>query len=111
LMPAHTFRPSAPTVLHQRARPVFADVDPRTICISPASVAERITERTEASIAVHLNGHPADLDALLTLAKPQAIAVIEDAAQAHGALYKGRKVGTIGRAGCLSFGEDKSVAA
>src|SRR3970282_1668277 len=57
--------------------------------------------------AVHLNGHPADLDALLALAEPRGIAVIEDCAQAHGALYKGRKVGTLGRVGCFSFWEDK----
>ena len=109
IVPAHTFIASAMPVLHQRARPVFADVDARTFCISPESVAERITERTKAIIAVHLNGHPADLDALLTLAKPQGIAVIEDAAQAHGALYKGQKVGRIGLAGCFSFWEDKIV--
>ena len=109
IVPAHTFIASATPVLHQRARPVFADVDARTFCISPDSVADRITDRTKAIIAVHLNGHPADLDALITLAKPQGIAVIEDAAQAHGALYKGRKVGTIGRAGCFSFWEDKIV--
>jgi len=109
IVPAHTFIASATPVLHQRARPVFADVDARTFCISPHSVAERITERTKAIIAVHLNGHPADLDALLALAKPQGIAVIEDAAQAHGALYKDGKVGTIGRAGCFSFWEDKII--
>ena len=84
-MPAHTFIASATPVLHQGATPVFADIDERTYCISPESVAERITERTKAIIAVHLNGHPADMDALLALAEPRGIAVIEDAAQAHGA--------------------------
>lgn len=109
IVPAHTFIASATPVLHQRANPVFADVDPSTFCLSPESVASRITERTKAIIAVHLNGHPADIDALLALAEPRGIAVIEDAAQAHGALYKGRKVGTIGRAGCFSFWEDKII--
>ena len=109
IVPAHTFIASATPVLHQRATPVFADVDERTFCLSPESVAERITERTKAIIAVHLNGHPADMDALLAIAEPRGIAVIEDAAQAHGALYKGRKVGTIGRAGCFSFWEDKII--
>lgn len=109
IVPAHTFIASATPVLHQGATPVFADVDERTYCISARSVAERITSRTKAVIAVHLNGHPADLDALLALAEPRNIAVIEDAAQAHGALYKGRKVGTIGRLGCFSFWEDKIV--
>ncbi|HEU4759050.1 MAG TPA: DegT/DnrJ/EryC1/StrS family aminotransferase, partial [Dehalococcoidia bacterium] len=107
IVPAHTFIASATPVLHQRATPVFADVDPQTYCLSPQSVAERITGRTKAIVAVHLNGHPADLDPLLALAQPRGIAVVEDAAQAHGALYKGRKVGTIGRLGCFSFWEDK----
>ena len=107
IVPAHTFIASATPVLHQRAVPVFADVDPETYCLSPESVAERITARTKAIIAVHLNGHPVDLDALLARAEPRGIAVIEDCAQAHGALYNGRKVGTIGRVGCFSFWEDK----
>jgi perosamine synthetase len=107
IVPAHTFIASATPVLHLQAVPVFADVDEQTYCLSPESVAERITTKTRAIMAVHLNGHPADMDALLALAEPQGIAVIEDAAQAHGALYKGRKVGTNGRAGCFSFWEDK----
>jgi len=107
IVPAHTFIASATPVLHQGATPVFADIDERTYCISPESVAERITERTKAIIAVHLNGHPADMGALLALAEPREISVIEDAAQAHGALYEGRKAGTIGRVGCFSFWEDK----
>lgn len=107
IVPAHTFIASATPVLHQRATPVFADVDERTFCIDPASVDERLTERTKAIVAVHLNGHPADLDALLAIAAPRGIHVIEDGAQAHGALYHGRKVGTIGVAGCFSFWEDK----
>src|SRR5207245_868317 len=88
---------------------VFADVDERTFCISPDSVRERITERTKAIIAVHLNGHPAHLDALIQIAQPRGIAVIEDGAQAHGAMYKGRKIGTIGQVGCFSFWEDKII--
>jgi len=107
IVPAHTFIASATPVLHQRATPVFADIDERTYCISPESVTERITERTKAIIAVHLNGHPADMEALQALAEARGIVVIEDAAQAHGALHKGRKVGTIGRVGCFSFWEDK----
>ncbi|MDP9180524.1 MAG: DegT/DnrJ/EryC1/StrS family aminotransferase, partial [Chloroflexota bacterium] len=109
IVPAHTFIASATPVLHQGATPVFADVDERTFCISPDSVRERITERTKAIIAVHLNGHSADLDALSQIAQPRAIALIEDAAQAHGAKYKDRKVGSIGEAGCFSFWEDKII--
>ncbi len=107
IVPAHTFIASTTPVLHQRAVPVFADVDPRTFCLSPDSVRERVTARTKAIITVHLNGHPADLEPLLALAEPRGITIIEDAAQAHGALYEGRKAGTIGRAGCFSFWEDK----
>lgn len=109
IVPAHTFIASATPVLHQRAHPVFADVDEATFCIDPESVRERITDKTKAIVAVHLNGHPADLDALLDIARPRGIAVIEDAAQAHGAKYKGRMVGTIGDAGCFSFWEDKII--
>lgn len=109
IVPTHTFIASATPVLHQGATPVFADVDERTFCISPDSVHERIRDRTKAIIAVHLNGHPADLDALVEIARPRGIAIIEDAAQAHGATYKGRKAGTIGEAGCFSFWEDKII--
>ncbi len=109
IVPAHTFIASATPVLHQRAIPVFADVDPRTFCLSPESVSERMSERTKAIIAVHLNGHPVEMGALLALAKPRGVIVIEDAAQAHGALYNGRKVGTLGQLGCFSFWEDKII--
>ena len=109
IVPAHTFIASATPVLHQRATPVFADIDEHTFCIDPASVRERITDKTKVIIAVHLNGHPADLDPLFEIAKPRGITLIEDAAQAHGAKYKGRIVGTIGDAGCFSFWEDKII--
>ncbi len=123
IVPAHTFIASGTPVLHQGATPVFADIDERTYCISPESVAGRVTARTKAIIAVHLNGHPADMGALLALAEPRGIAVVEDAAQAHGAGWGAignlqsaigdgksemwQKVGTIGRVGCFSFWEDK----
>jgi perosamine synthetase len=109
IVPAHTFIASATPVLHQGATPIFADVDDRTFCISPESVRQRVENRTKAIVAVHLNGHPADLDALLEIARSRGIAVIEDAAQAHGAIYKGHKVGTIGEVGCFSFWEDKII--
>lgn len=107
IVPAHTFIASATPVLHQRATPVFADVDERTYTISPDSVRERLTDRTKAIIAVHLNGHPADLDPLLAIAEERGIPLIEDAAQAHGARHRERLAGTIGRVGCFSFWEDK----
>lgn len=107
IVPAHTFIASATPVLHQGATPVFADVDDRTFCLDPESVRTRITDRTKAIIAVHLNGHPADMDALLEMGNERGIPVIEDAAQAHGAEHHGRMAGTIGLAGCFSFWEDK----
>jgi len=107
VVPAHTFIASATPILHQGATPVFADVDPRTFCLAPEDVERKITPRTKAVIAVHLNGHPAEMDSLLALTEARGIALIEDAAQAHGALYKGKKVGTMGRLGCFSFWEDK----
>ncbi len=107
IVPAHTFIASATPVLHQRATPVFADIDERTFCLSPDSVRERLTSRTKAIIAVHLNGHPADLEALAPILQERGIALIEDAAQAVGAFYQSRIVGTFGAAGCFSFWEDK----
>jgi perosamine synthetase len=101
-----TFIASATPVLHQQATPIFADIDERTYCISPERRRADLGSG-QGVVAVHLNGHPADMDAIAALAEPRGIVVIEDAAQAHGALYKGRKVGTIGRVGCFSFWEDK----
>ena len=109
IVPAHTFIASATPIFHQGATPVFADVDENTFCISPASIEVRITSKTKAVVAVHLNGHPVDLDALYAITGPRDIAIVEDAAQAHGALYKDRKVGTIGATGCFSFWEDKII--
>lgn len=109
IVPAHTFIASATPVLHQGATPVFADVDPRTFCLTPDDVERKMTPRTRAVIAVHLNGHLADMDSLLALTQARGIALIEDAAQAHGALYKDRKAGTMGRMGCFSFWEDKII--
>jgi perosamine synthetase len=109
IVPAHTFIASATPVLHQGATPVFADVDERTFCLSPDSVSERMTQRTKAVIAVHLNGHPCDMGVLTNIATEHGIALVEDAAQAHGAEHLGRKVGTIGAVGCFSFWEDKII--
>jgi perosamine synthetase len=107
IVPAHTFIASATPVLHQGAVPVFADVDRDTFNLLPASVEKLISPRTRAVIAVHLNGHPAPMDELLALAERHSLTLIEDAAQAHGALCQGRLVGTMTRIGCFSFWEDK----
>jgi perosamine synthetase len=109
IVPTHTFIGSASPILHQGAVPVFADVELDTFNVSRETVRTRLTPRTKAIIVVHLNGHPADMDDILALAQERNLLVIEDAAQAHGALYNGRKVGTMGRMGCFSFWEDKII--
>lgn len=108
---AMSFVASAEAIVMAGATPVFADIDPRTCNIDPASIATRITPRTKAIMPVHLYGQPADMDPILELAKRHHLPVVEDAAQAHGAKYKGRPVGTIGDAGCFSFYPGKNLGA
>jgi dTDP-4-amino-4,6-dideoxygalactose transaminase len=96
------------------ARPVFADVAPGTLTLDPEAALRALTPRTRAIIPVHLYGHPADMDPLLALARERGIAVVEDACQAHGALYRGRPVGTLageGGMGALSFYPTKNLGA
>ncbi len=107
IVPSHTFIASATPILHQGAIPVFADVDPDAFTLTRETIEPVLTPEAKAVIAVHLNGHPAPMDEILALAEDQSVTVIEDAAQAHGALYRGRKVGTLARLGCFSFWEDK----
>jgi len=95
IVPALSFIATAQAVLHQGATPVFGDVDPVTYNIDPGDVAARITSRPRAIVPVHLHGLPADMDAINALVRQAGVVLIEDAAQAHGALYRGR------RAGCL----------
>ena len=96
IVPARSFIATASAVTNQYAVPVFADIDLETHTIAAESVAERITPRTTAIIPVHLAGLPADMEAILTLARKHGLAVIEDCAQAHGATYRGKKVGSLG---------------
>jgi len=100
---------SANPICFQGARPVFADVDPETYNLDAREVEKRITPRTKAVLPVHLFGHPVDLDPLLHVASQHALPVIEDASQATGALYKGRRVGGFGRVGCFSLYANKIV--
>ena len=100
---------SANPILFAGARPVFADVDPETYAIDPADVERRITTRTRALLPVHLFGHPVDLDALLAIARARRLVVIEDACQATGARYKGRRVGGLADVGCFSLYANKIV--
>lgn len=93
------------------ARPVFADIDPGTFTVDPAEVEARITPRTRAVVPVHLYGHPAAMDEILAVARAHHLAVIEDNAQAIGARYRGRRTGSLGEAGCLSFYPTKNLGA
>ncbi len=108
---AFSFIASGNCVLFQNAKPVFADIDPRTFNIDPSDVAEKITAKTKALIPVHMFGQPAKMDALKEIAEDKGIALVEDAAQAHGAEYKGQKAGSIGEMGCFSFYATKNMTA
>lgn len=104
---SHSFIGTATPVVHAGAVPVFADIEPLTFNIDPKKIEEKITPYTKAIIPVHLNGCPAEMDPILEIARKHKLFIIEDAAQAHGAKYKNRLVGTIGDFGCFSFWEDK----
>jgi perosamine synthetase len=109
IVPSFTFISTATSVLHAGATPVFADIDTDTFNLDPADVARRLTPRTRAVIAVHYGGQPADLDELAALCADAGILLLEDAAEAHGATYRGRHVGAIGRAGMFSFTPTKNI--
>lgn len=100
---AFTFLASASCALHANAIPVFADIDPRTYNIDPKKIEEKITEKTKAIIPVHIQGLPADMDEIMEIATKHNLVLIEDACQAHGAEYKGKKVGSFGDAACFSL--------
>jgi perosamine synthetase len=100
---------SANPILFQGARPVFVDVDPETYNVGAAQIAKAITPRTRAILPVHLFGHPCDIDPILEIAASAGLPVVEDASQATGASYKGRRVGGFGRVGCFSLYANKIV--
>jgi dTDP-4-amino-4,6-dideoxygalactose transaminase len=104
-----TFCATVNAIVHAGATPVLADVDPVTMNIDPARVAERITPRTRAILPVHLAGRPCDMDALLALADRHDLAIVEDCAHAIETEYRGRKAGTLGDFGCFSFYATKNV--
>ena len=111
ILPANTFIATAEGVSNVGATPVFADIDPATYNIDPTSLAERISPRTKAIIAVHLYGLPCDMDAITAIARDNRLLLVEDCAQAHGAKYKGRTVGTFGDAATFSFYPSKNLGA
>ena len=106
-----TFVATTETIVLLGAKPIYVDIEPLTYNIDPAALEAAITPRTKAILPVHLYGHPADMDPIMEIARRHAIPVIEDAAQAMGAEYKGRKVGGIGTFGCISFFPSKNLGA
>lgn len=111
ICPAHTFIATAEAVRHVGATPVFVDIDPASYTMSPAAAAAAVGPRTRALLPVHIYGGAADMDPLLDLARAHGLLVVEDAAQAHLARYKGRALGTIGDAGTFSFYPGKNLGA
>jgi dTDP-4-amino-4,6-dideoxygalactose transaminase len=109
IVPAYTFQATATSVFLANAVPVFADIEPSTLNIDPDSAAAVMTRRTRAIVPVHIAGLPAGMERIRGLAGPRGIAVLEDAAQAHGAVWRGRKVGSIGDAGAFSFQASKNL--
>jgi dTDP-4-amino-4,6-dideoxygalactose transaminase len=111
IVPAMSWIATSEAVSNIGATPVFADIDARTYTLCPEAARAAVTARTKAIIPVHLYGHPADMDAIMELAAEFNLFVLEDCAQAHGARYKGRVVGTIGNAGSFSFFPGKNLGA
>jgi perosamine synthetase len=109
IVPAISYTATASAVLLFNAIPVFVDVTPDTFCIDPDEAARAVGERTRAILPVHLTGKVADMDSILALAERHGLAVIEDAAQAIGATWRGRKAGTLGHAGVFSFQQSKNI--
>jgi perosamine synthetase len=108
ISPAFTFIATANSILYQGSKPVFADVDSRTFNIDPEDLQKKVTPRTKAVIGVHLYGQPFDLRAVQQICEDHHLALIEDCAQAHGAKFEGRRVGSFGL-GCFSFYPTKNM--
>lgn len=108
---ANTFIATALAISYTGAKVVLVDIDPDTFALDPNKLEAAITERTRAIMPVHLYGHPADMDAIMEIAKRHNLVVIEDAAQAHGAYYKGRRAGSLGHAAAFSFYPGKNMGA
>lgn len=106
-----TFVATAAAIEYSGARPVFVDVDPQTYTMDPSKIEAAITPRTKAIMPVHLYGQPADMDPIIEIARKHNLLVIEDAAQAHGAEYKGRRIGSIGDLAGFSFYPGKNLGA
>lgn len=110
IVTARTFIASVSSIVNVGATPIFADICPDSQNMTPASVKEKISSKTKAILCVHLAGWPCEMDGMMTLADEFGLYVIEDCAQAHGAKYKNRSVGSIGHIGCWSFCQDKIIS-
>jgi len=108
---SHTFVSTADAIVRNRAKPVFVDIDADTYCMDVTKIEERITRRTRALLPVHLYGHPVDMEPIMDIARRHRLFVVEDACQAHGAEYRGKKVGGLGDIGCFSFYPVKNLGA
>jgi dTDP-4-amino-4,6-dideoxygalactose transaminase len=108
---SHTFISTVDAITRNGAKPVFLDIDPETYCIDASQIEKQITNRTRAIVAVHLYGHPAQMQQIREIAQDRDLAIIEDACQAHGAEYAGKKAGSIGDVGCFSFYPTKNLGA
>lgn len=111
IVPTHTFIATALCVSYARATPVFVDIEPDTYNICPKAVERAITKKTKAIIPVHIYGQPANMDEIIAVARKHGIKIVEDAAQAHGSRYKGKRVGSLGDVACFSFYPTKSLGA
>ncbi len=110
ICPSITYWASVAQAYSLGATPVFADIDPETLCIDPKDIEHRITPRTKAIVVVHYAGMPAEMDAIMKIAAEHNLKILEDASHAHGALYKGRQVGTFGEAAAFSLMTGKALA-
>jgi dTDP-4-amino-4,6-dideoxygalactose transaminase len=108
---AHTAVPTCSAISQAGARPVFADIDPISMTMDPAEIERRMTPNTRALVPVHLYGHPADMVPIIEIASRRGVAVVEDAAQAHGSQYRGRAVGSISALSAFSFYPTKNLGA
>ena len=109
IVPSYTFVATATAAVENNSIPIFVDSEPLSQGLDPADVRRKITPRTRAIMPVHINGYPCDMDAIMDIARRHNLVVIEDCSHAHGAEYKGRKVGTIGHFGCFSLQHKKNM--
>ena len=104
-----TFAATSNSILYSGAKPVYADIDPKTFNLNPEKIEEKITDKTTAIVPVHLYGQAAQMDEIMEIAQKHDLKVIEDAAQAHGCKFKSKKIGSIGDLGCFSFYPTKNM--